>query len=546
VSAAPDPPPAVVVTDAIQAGLLPWHLADTFDDETTGFYWWGGDELYALAILIGDEPYVFFGDALRVAADQLCAIAEDPARELIGFNIKFDFHFLRERAIQLRARVLDASVALFLLDENKWSGQSHGLKHAVKQIFGFEMVEFKDMLGYVTEETGEFRTRKCKGCGGKGWRSRAHVVCDVCGGACVESTPKTRRRMRRIDEVPLEVVARYAGHDAWFTKQVWLWAHARLSQKPKLWRNFDEVQMPLLRSLYFMEHRGIRIDREATEALHARFTAEIQEIDAAILARTGCRVVGATAIDDDGVGEPGADRAVLEGAVEERPDAEVGQQLPGTRAAASPGLRASDDSAGSEDRVEDLRHPTLEVNLDSPAQTDWFLYSFLGLKRPPFRPQRKAKDGSRVASKYQTDENCLLYVWKHQGQEIPKLLWRRRKLAKYVGTYLNNMLQFAQPRLCNHSDVSGHMTIWVLYPNFNQTAARTGRLSSSKPLNFQNIPHDAQFRCLFIARPGCVAENQIFLQLFEISVPNPNVTKLPETGCDAIDRFLAFDPGFDQ
>ena len=212
VSAAPDPPPAVVVTDAIQAGLLPWHLADTFDDETTGFYWWGGDELYALAILIGDEPYVFFGDALRVAADQLCAIAEDPARELIGFNIKFDFHFLRERAIQLRARVLDASVALFLLDENKWSGQSHGLKHAVKQIFGFEMVEFKDMLGYVTEETGEFRRRKCKGCGGKGWRSPAHVVCDVCGGACVESTPKTRRRMRRIDEGPLEVVPRYTRH----------------------------------------------------------------------------------------------------------------------------------------------------------------------------------------------------------------------------------------------------------------------------------------------------------------------------------------------
>jgi len=133
------------------------------------------------------------------------------------------------------------------------------------------------------------------------------------------------------------------------------------------------------------------------------------------------------------------------------------------------------------------------VNWNSPAQLDELFYKTLKLPRPPFRPSRKDSAGNRVTSKYRTDEACLLWLAQEHDNEIAKLLLERRKLTKYIGTYLDNMLR---------NVVEDGWGIPVLYPNFNQTVARSGRLSSSDPLNFQNIPGIPEFRDLFIARPG--------------------------------------------
>jgi DNA polymerase I len=442
-----------VVSDVDTATNLPWEMADVWDFETTGVYWFR-DEPYALAVLINEQPYVCVGDALDVAISELARAAETPGRTIIAYNAKFELHFASKRvsALDVRARIVDPSLALFLLDENRFSGAGHGLKDAVKQLFDYKMVDFVSMLGTVTEVTGEYKTRNCKDCAGKGWRGRGHETCEPCQGVGKVARPVTRRRQRRIDEVPVEEMAQYAGEDVWWTKRVWEWAEARLSQHGLLEENFNAVQTPLLVALYRAEHTGVRIDRDAVVAMREKYVRRIAAIDEEIKVRTGVEVEGSYALDDE--------------ADEDRGD-------------------SGDDDAPSES--------TLQVNLDSPAQVDWFLYTFLGEKRPKFRSRRKAKDGSRVASKWQTDENCLLWLAKNSKQEIPKLLLERRKAVRYVGTYLNNMLEFS------YEESPG---VWVMYPNFNMTAAKTGRLSSSRPMNFQNIPHREDFRALFIARPG--------------------------------------------
>lgn len=444
-------PPAIVVRDRATARRIDWSLATVWDFETTGLQWWK-DEVRALAVLVDGTPMLFVGDACEIAMLAMQRACEDSTATLIAYNAKFDLHFASLDGMQLKANIIDPSLALFLLDENIFSGAGHGLKHAVKTIFGFEMTDFDSMLGTVKYETGEYKTKKCATCSGKGWRGRDHSQCERCAGVGMEARPVVRTRKRTIDEVSDEVLAAYAGADVYWTGKVWEWANARLQANPALLAYFREIASPLLVTLYAGEHRGIRIDLPAVAGLREKYTARINEIDAEVLLRTGVTVEGSASIDD--------------------------AQEPAT------------PEYGEEDCVQGDR-----VNLDSPQQVDTFLYRTIGLKRPPFRTQRKGKDGKRVASKWQTDENCLLWLAKNSATDIPKLLWERRKCAKYLGTYLNNMLREA---------VEESPGVWVLYPNFNMTVARTGRLSSSGVLNFQNIPHSEEFRALFIARPGKV------------------------------------------
>ncbi len=126
--------------------------------------------------------------------------------------------------------------------------------------------------------------------------------------------------------------------------------------------------------------------------------------------------------------------------------------------------------------------------LSSPQQVDELLYKTLGFNRPPFRSKRKDATGQKVQSKYQTDELSLIWLAQDQGHKIAKNILKLRKLRKTCGTFLNAII--------NHS-VNGR-----LHTNYNQTGARTGRLSSSKPCNLQNIPRDKAIRRLFIAKPG--------------------------------------------
>ena len=125
------------------------------------------------------------------------------------------------------------------------------------------------------------------------------------------------------------------------------------------------------------------------------------------------------------------------------------------------------------------------INYNSPKQLDKLLYKTLSYPRPPFRIRTKNKDGYKVESKYHTNELCLVWLGVEHDCKIAQLCLKRRKLVKWCG-YLESIVT---------KNVNKRM-----HTNFNQTGARTGRLSSSGSINLQNIPSEKEFRSIFRAR----------------------------------------------
>jgi len=105
------------------------------------------------------------------------------------------------------------------------------------------------------------------------------------------------------------------------------------------------------------------------------------------------------------------------------------------------------------------------INLNSPAQMEYLLFSVLQLP-----PQKKSPTG-----KYSTDQEVLKKL--AAIHPIPALIIQYRELTKLKNTYID-----ALPTYINKKTGRIHTT-------YSQTATATGRLASSNP-NLQNIPVD--------------------------------------------------------
>lgn len=121
-------------------------------------------------------------------------------------------------------------------------------------------------------------------------------------------------------------------------------------------------------------------------------------------------------------------------------------------------------------------------DIDSPKQLGEILFGKLNLPGG-----RKLKKSGR----YSTEASVLEAL--SEGHDLPRKIIEYRTRAKLKSTYVD-----ALPRYVNPSTGRLHTT-------FNQTVARTGRLSSSNP-NLQNIPIGEEFglriRSAFVAEPG--------------------------------------------
>jgi DNA polymerase-1 len=169
-----------------------------------------------------------------------------------------------------------------------------------------------------------------------------------------------------------------------------------------------------------------------------------------------------------------------------------------------------------------------EFNVNSTLKLREILFDRLGLQ-----PQKKTKTG------YSTDASSLE---KLAGQHpIVDHLLRYREVEKLRGTYGEGLLNEVQ------ADGRIHAT-------FNQTVARTGRLSSDAP-NLHNIPVRSEmgrnFRRAFIPARGCellVADyNQIELRCIAHLAEDPGLIAAFESGQDIHNataaRIFEVDPG---
>jgi len=122
-------------------------------------------------------------------------------------------------------------------------------------------------------------------------------------------------------------------------------------------------------------------------------------------------------------------------------------------------------------------------DIDSPKQLGEILFE--RLKLPGGKRLKKS-------GQYSTDASVLEAL--AQTHDLPRKIIDYRTRAKLKSTYIDALPKFVQQG-------TGR-----LHTTFNQTVARTGRLSSSNP-NLQNIPIGDEFglriRSAFVADPGC-------------------------------------------
>jgi len=135
------------------------------------------------------------------------------------------------------------------------------------------------------------------------------------------------------------------------------------------------------------------------------------------------------------------------------------------------------------------------INLRSPTQLRDLFYR--KLKKPVEKVTKSSSDDDPIGS---TDAS-VLKQWASEGDYLAKLLLEFRTLDKQYGTYIKGILE----RLDSRN---------MLYTEFNQHVAATGRLSSSDP-NLQNIIGDdkipdylqqrgVSFRKIFIPEDGYI------------------------------------------
>ena len=155
-----------------------------------------------------------------------------------------------------------------------------------------------------------------------------------------------------------------------------------------------------------------------------------------------------------------------------------------------------------------------DLNLNSPKQLRELLYDNKGLT-----PIKKTKTGPST-------DAATLEKLEHEWPEFLAPLRRHREVEKLRGTYGKGLLAEVAP------DERIHAT-------FNQTVARTGRLSSDQP-NLHNIPVRSEegrlFRRAFVASPGTellVADyNQIELRCIAHLAQDSGLLEAFNTGQD--------------
>ncbi|MFO0838767.1 MAG: DNA polymerase I [Phycisphaerae bacterium] len=156
-------------------------------------------------------------DAARTA---LAPILANESTCKIGHNLKYDLIILEQSGMAVRGPLFDTMIAAFVFDPSR---SSYGLDPLAHAYFGHTMIPISDLIG----------------------RGRDQL---------------------RMDQVPLEQVAEYAGEDADYTMRLKALIEPRLAGSDRQ-ALFSETEMPLVRVLTEMERHGITLDVELLRGL---------------------------------------------------------------------------------------------------------------------------------------------------------------------------------------------------------------------------------------------------------------------------------------
>jgi DNA polymerase I len=182
----------------------------------------------------------------KITLKRLRPILENPAVAKRNQNIKYDLLVLRAQGIQLAGVVGDPMVADYLLHAGE---RSHNLEELSRRYIHHQVIPITDLIG-----------KKGK-----------------------------KQPQLRMDQVPTDRVARYAGEDADVAWRLAEHLEPLLDQaKPAPLRKlYDELEIPLIEVLAELEANGIGLDVPLLRRLSAEMSNQMKAIEGEIYALAG-------------------------------------------------------------------------------------------------------------------------------------------------------------------------------------------------------------------------------------------------------------------
>lgn len=288
-------------------------------------------------------------------------------------------------------------------------------------------------------------------------------------------------------DVDPHVFALYAATDSYMTHrlaeiQIAKFSDSDLANVLQLAR---EVELPLITVIAEMELAGMEVDQEYAQLLSLKYDEHLREVDLEIEEELNKMKahIDAWRLSPDANYRPVIGRTKTIDKIQYKYyagsdnindpsywyESKTARKL-SDEEATSIGLAATEQKSKSEQ----LTDP---INLASPTQLAILFYDIL-----------KAPAVDRNSPRA-TGEDALKEIAKKIDSPICKLIINRRGLVKLITTYINVIPELA--KRWPDGRVRTH---------FNSYGAATGRLSSSDPINFQNIPaHNKEIRMLFKA-----------------------------------------------
>lgn len=185
-----------------------------------------------------DERDGFVGIAVSDSPDRVCyfsslsqqLISKLERSRIVGHNVKFDCKLLVKWGCNIRPEQILADTMLmsYVINTTK---ESHGLKDLSKEILKREYPTYKQIVGKGKKKT-------------------------------------------TLDKQPIEIVSAYCSADVRCTYDLWRYFDSRLS--PLQRRVLENLDLPLMRLLFSMELKGIRVDREYLQLLEAKYKGIIE------------------------------------------------------------------------------------------------------------------------------------------------------------------------------------------------------------------------------------------------------------------------------
>ncbi len=188
---------------------------------------WQENEAYYLTLL--EEKGIGLEDLIT----HLGPILSNANIKKVGQNIKYDINVLKNKGFVVEGVVFDSMLCSHLLHPDK---RQNGLKVLAQNILNEKMTTYEEMLG----------------------------------------------EHKSIKEVPQELLAKYASHDADCSWQLYKQMLPMLGQdinKPSLRYVFDNIEVPLISVLSTMELNGIKVDLSFLENLGVEFTNELSILE---------------------------------------------------------------------------------------------------------------------------------------------------------------------------------------------------------------------------------------------------------------------------